>query len=102
MIAHNVFFSLKENTPAIRAKVLADCQKYLTGHPGVQFLAYGTPSDILRDVTDRDYDIGLHVVFEDRASHDAYLIAPRHQQFVAENKVNWKKVRVFDSEVMSA
>ena len=35
-------------------------------------------------------------------SHDLYQDAPRHQQFIAENKPNWKQVRVFDSNVGSA
>ena len=35
----------------------------------------------------------------DRAAHDTYQDAPRHKQFIDENKDNWKKVRVFDSAV---
>jgi hypothetical protein len=41
----------------------------------------------------------LHVVFENRAAHDAYQTAPRHLKFIEENKATWKKVRVFDSDV---
>jgi phosphoenolpyruvate carboxykinase (ATP) len=33
----------------------------------------------------------------DKAAHDAYQVTPKHQQFAAENKANWKKVRVFDA-----
>ena len=50
-------------------------------------------------VNDRDFDVALHIVFKDRAAHDQYQDAPRHKQFIDENKDNWKKVRVFDSEV---
>jgi hypothetical protein len=39
------------------------------------------------------------VVFESRAAHDAYQVAPRHVQFIEENKANWAKVRVFDANV---
>ena len=34
---------------------------------------------------------------EIQAAHDAYQPSPGHQQFIAENKTNWKRVRVFDS-----
>ena len=44
----------------------------------------------------------MHVVFDNRASHDLYQDAPMHLRFVAENKPNWKQVRVFDSNVASA
>ncbi len=42
--------------------------------------------------------LGLIVVFETRADHDAYQAAARHQQFIDENSANWKSVRVFDVE----
>ena len=50
-------------------------------------------------MNDREFDVALQVVFDCRASHDAYQTAPRHLQFIAENKPNWAKVRVFDADV---
>ena len=50
-------------------------------------------------MNDRDFDVALNVVFQDAAAHDAYQKAERHLKFIAENKGNWKKVRVFDSYV---
>ena len=44
-----------------------------------------------------DFDVALHIVFEDKASHDKYLISERHQKFVAVAKELDKSVRVFDS-----
>jgi stress responsive alpha/beta barrel protein len=102
MLVHNVYFSLNESTPAAREKLVASCRKYLTNHPGTVFFAVGTPSDLDRPVNDRDFDVGLHVVFQDRAAHDAYQVAERHQRFIAENKPTWKRVRVFDSDAGSA
>jgi hypothetical protein len=99
MHAHNVYFSLNDASPAAVAAMVADCRKYLAGHPGEVFFAAGTLSDVDRAVSDRNYDVALHIVFADRASHDAYAVAPRHQQFIAANQANWKKVRVFDSVV---
>ncbi len=99
MLAHNVFFSLHENTAENRQKLLADCNTYLSDHPGVLFFGCGSLVDDLdRPVNDLDFDVALHVIFEDRASHDVYQTAPRHLEFIERNKPTWKQVRVFDSQ----
>lgn len=100
MIVHNVFFSLADNSPAARQQLVDACRKLLSGHPGEVYFSAGVVCDTLaRPVNDRDFDVGLHVVFRSLADHDAYQQHPRHLQFIEENKPNWKKVRVFDSEV---
>jgi len=100
MIVHNVYFTLHQNSPAARQKLVDDCQKYLSGHPGVVYFSAGILCDTLdRPVNDREFDVGLHVVFRTLADHDAYQQHPRHLQFIEENKATWKKVRVFDSAV---
>lgn len=100
MLAHNVFFALKDNSAAARQQLLAACKKYLADHPGTVFFSCGTLAEELhREVNDRDFDVGLHLVFQDQAAHDRYQDAPLHHQFVEENRANWKRVRVFDSVV---
>lgn len=97
-LAHDVYFELKDDTPAARASLVAACRKYLTGHPGVLWFAAGTiAEDLARPVNDRDWDVSLHIYFKDKPSHDAYQEAPRHREFIAEQQANWKRVRVFDS-----
>lgn len=102
MLAHNVYFALNESTPANRQKLVDACNKYLAKHPGTVFYGVGTVCDLDRPVNDRDFDVGLHLIFKDRASHDAYQVAPLHEQFIAENRANWKKVRVFDSDIVGS
>jgi hypothetical protein len=100
MFAHMVYFTLKQSTPASRAQLVEACKKYLADHPGVEHFSVGVLADAYRrDVNDRNFDVALHLVFENNAAHDAYQVAPRHQQFIAENKANWASVRVFDAEV---
>jgi hypothetical protein len=102
MIVHNVFFTLHESSPAARQRLLDACQKHLAGHPGEVSFHVGILCDALsRPVNDREYDVGLHIVFRTLADHDSYQEHPRHIQFVDENKSHWKKVRVFDSAVGS-
>ena len=100
MLAHNVFFALNDPTETARANLVQACHKYLSKHPGTVFYACGTlAQELRRDVNDLDFDVALHLVFTDQAAHDTYQSAPLHDQFVAENKASWKKVRVFDSFV---
>ena len=99
-LAHNVYFQLKDATDANRKALVEACQKYLTGHPGVVFFAVGLlEPELTRPVNDRDFDVAQHVVFASRDDHDVYQDAPRHLEFVRENKETWAKVRVFDSLV---
>src|SRR5262245_55591549 len=100
MLAHNVFFSLHDSSAAARSRLVAACKKYLSGHPGTVFFAAGTLAEELsRSVNDRDFDVGLHIIFKNQKAHDDYQVAPLHDQFIRENQANWKKVRVFDSVV---
>ena len=79
---------------------MAACKKYLAHHPGTVFFAAGTlVKELDRPVNVRDFDVALHLIFQTKAAHDAYQVAPLHEQFIAENKDNWKNVRVFDSFV---
>ncbi len=98
LLVHNVYFALKDNSPAEVDRLLAACRKYLTGHPGTVFFGCGRlTSELQRPVNVRDFDVGLHIVFESLAHHDQYQVHPRHVQFVEENKPSWKGVRVFDT-----
>ena len=103
MLAHNVFFSLTDNSPAAKQKLVDDCDRLLAPIPGILFYAAGQLADDLdRDVNDREFDVALHVVFEDRAAHDAYSVHDSHQEFVQKQMDNWKNIRVFDSYVTGA
>src|SRR5262245_58711472 len=87
LLCHNVYFSLKDNSPAAADKLVAACKKYLSKHSGEVFFAAGTlAKDLDRPVNDRDFDVALHIVFQDRAAHDQYQDAARHKQFIEENK----------------
>ncbi|QGJ72337.1 Stress responsive A/B Barrel Domain [Planctomycetales bacterium 10988] len=98
MIVHDVYFQLKDNSPAKTQELVDACVKYLKPQPGVVFFACGTMAkEFDRPVNDRDWDVGLHVVFTDQAAHDRYQEDANHLKFIEENKENWAKVRVFDT-----
>ena len=100
LLAHNVYFTLHDRSDAARDRLIQACLKYLAPHPGIVFFACGgLEPDLRREVNDLGFDVALHVVFADRAAHDAYQTTPAHLRFIDENKANWKQVRVFDSHV---
>jgi hypothetical protein len=102
LLAHNVYFTLKDNSPAACRRLVEACKKYLTVQKGIVYFACGVlEPELARDVNVRDFDVGLHIVFADRAAHDAYQDDPTHIRFIEENKANWTKVRVFDTLVES-
>lgn len=103
VLAHDVYFTLRDASPEAKRQLVEACRRHLTGHEGTVFFATGTRADeMARDVNDRGYDVSLHVYFRDEAAHDAYQDHPRHKQFIEEMNANWKAVRVFDSWVETA
>ncbi len=99
-IAHHVYFTLIDSSKSKVEEQLAACKKFLDNHSGVELFDIGVLNpDLARPVNDRAYDVSLHVVFTDKAAHDRYQTDPRHLQFIAQQKPNWKQVRVFDSDL---
>jgi len=99
-LAHMVYFTLKDDSPAAQQSLIAECHKYLKGHPGEIYFSAGTlVPDLARPVNDRAFHVSLHVVFDSRKAQDDYQVDPRHIEFIEKNKSNWAQVRVFDSYV---
>lgn len=99
-IAHHVFFTLTDQSESATQRLVDSCNQYLDGHPGVTYFAVGRRHpELVREVNDKEYDVSLHLVFEDRKAHDDYQVASRHKQFIEEQKSNWANVRIFDSNL---
>jgi hypothetical protein len=100
LVSHDVYFALKDNSAKAKNHLVSACRKYLSKHPGEVFFAAGVRAEELkREVNDQDFDVALHIVFKTPADQERYQNAPRHKQFIQENRANWKRVRVFDSLV---
>lgn len=100
MHAHNAYFSLKDKSDHAVKSFIVDSKQYLAIIPGIDSFACGVhEAELDRDVNDRDFDVSLHVIFESREAHDAYQVAPSHDEFVARQKDNWSAIRVFDTAV---
>ena len=102
-LAHMVFFTLKDQSPASVDAFVASCKKLLSGHEGCVYFSVGTRADDVDEpVSVKDFDVAVHVVFDSREAKMTYLKNPRHDQFVAENKDFFATVRVFDSYLVEA
>jgi len=100
MLVHDVYLTLKEGGLEACARLVANARALLAHHEGILFFAAGTRATegFERPVNDREFDVALHIVFADRAAHDAYQASPDHRRFVDEGSPNWSGVRVFDSD----
>ncbi len=97
-LAHNVYFSLNDNSDAAKEKLVTACRKYLSGHPGTESFTIGRlAKDLKQPVNDQDFDVSIQFVFTNKAAFEKYSKSEKHLKFIEENKANWKKVRVFDS-----
>jgi len=97
-LIHDVYFTLNDDSEAAKSKLVDDCYKYLSNHPGIIFFAAGEVIEAhQRDVNVRDWQVSLHIMFKSKNYHDQYQKAPDHFKFIEENQDNWKSVRVFDS-----
>ncbi len=100
MLAHDVYFTLNDASPAAQQQLVDACRKYLSGHPGTLWFSVGARApEFARDVNNREFQVALQIVFTDKAAHDQYQQAERHMQFIKESEANWKRVQVFDSYV---
>ncbi len=99
-LAHHVFFTLKDRSEEAVDNLLAACQKYLDDHDGIVDFSVGSREQELDREVNADFDVSLHVIFADRESHDKYQTAPRHLQFIEEQKDNWASVSVCDSNLI--
>ena len=96
-LAHHVFFTLKDKSEDAVASLLADCKEYLDNHEGVVGFSVGRRDTELSREVNVNFDVSLHVIFQDRATHDVYQTAPRHLEFIERQKENWAQVQVCDS-----
>ena len=100
MLSHTVYFTLKDSSEVARQALIDACNTHLKPHSGVEFFAVGTRGEeFQRDVNDRDYHVALHVMFDNKESHDVYQVSEAHLAFIDEGKANWENVRIFDAWV---
>ena len=95
-LSHDVYFRLVDPTPEDVNGLVEACLS-LNRIAGIVELSAGTREESLaREVNQTDFHVALHVVFVDKAAHDAYQDDPIHTGFVEAWGEKFANVRVFD------
>ena len=96
---HVVLFHLKKDAPkGDEESLIADCQQMLTKIPTVRKLRAGRPAQQATERTNKDYQVGLMVLFDNFEGLQKYLDHDQHKQFVKKHEKSFEKVQVFDFE----
>jgi hypothetical protein len=99
-VAHDLYFSLKDGSPEGRAKLIAEARRCLAPHPGIVYFSTGVLTDDMKGLfVDRNFDVVIHMVFENRQALKTYARTDLHNEFVAKQSASFKSVRIFDAEV---
>ncbi|MBL9136430.1 MAG: Dabb family protein [Verrucomicrobiales bacterium] len=97
MFSHVVIFWTDPAQPQAADELVAGMEHYLKGIPGVLSFHIGRMVPSHRPVVDQSYQVGLNLVFPDKATQDAYQVHPQHVEFVEKVfKKVCKKVVVYD------
>lgn len=97
-VGHMVFFTLHDNSIYEKQKLVRDAYAYLRNQPGVVYFSAGERVLTAEtEVNDTEFDVALHMIFENADAYDAYQPSKKHLEFIERNERNWKRVRVFDS-----
>ncbi len=94
---HNLYFSLTDKSPASIKKFTDICVTYLSGHPGIQQFTTGGLTDIKRDVSVRNFEVGVSIIYESKKAYDDYLKSKKHDEFFLATAGMIKDTYIFDS-----
>lgn len=94
---HSIYFSLVDKSAANIARFTALCVKYLSLHGGVLLFDTGGLTDIKRDVSFRDFEVGMDIIWNSKQAYDDYLLSPEHAEFLSTTSGMIAKTYVFDT-----
>lgn len=95
---HGVLFYLKKDAPkSAAADLIADCHSLLAKIPTVRSVRAGRPAAKgTPKVGQRDYDVGLLVLFDNDDGLQSYISHKLHDQFLARHGKHIERVVVVD------
>jgi len=82
MFSHVVIFWTAPQQPGAADELIEAAERYLRPIPGIVHFHVGRMVPSARPVGEQSYQVGLNVVFQDKAAHDAYQVHPGHVEFV--------------------
>jgi len=96
---HDLYFSLTDKSEENIKKFTAICEKYLSGHPGIQQFVTGGLTDIKRDVSVRNFQVAVSIVYESKKAYDHYLKSKKHDEFFPATAGMIANTYIFDSYI---
>ena len=97
MLSHVVIFWTKPEIPGAADALIAGAEQYLRPIPLAKTFHIGRMVASHRDVVDQSYQVGLHLLFADKAAEEAYQVHPLHLEFVEKAfKPNCARATIFD------
>lgn len=94
---HSIYFSLVDKSNGNIEKFTAICVRYLSAHPGIRQFSTGGLTDIKRDVSVRNFDVGVDIIYESKKAYDDYLLSPEHEAFFPATNGMIEHTYIFDS-----
>jgi Stress responsive A/B Barrel Domain len=96
--AHMFFFQLCDSSPELVARFIELCTKYLGGHPGQRHFSVGTRAlEIHRDVSGTNFEVSVHMIFDDIDAFNTYSASLTHEDFITESAGMSPQRIVYDS-----
>jgi hypothetical protein len=96
--AHMFFFQLCDTSPDLVDRFVDLCEKYLGGHPGQQHFSIGVRAlEIHRDVSGTNFEVSVHMIFDDIDAFNAYSESSTHEDFISESAGMSPERIVYDS-----
>jgi|GEM_PF-4465745 len=96
--AHMFFFQLCDSSPELVDRFVGLCRKYLGGHHGQRHFSVGVRAlEIHRDVSGTNFEVSVHMIFDDIDAFNAYSNSPTHEDFITESAGMSPERIVYDS-----
>ena len=96
-LMHSTYFRLKDRSQTSCETYVAACTRYLSISKGIiGFWVGQLGEDFRRPVNDLNFDVAMHIAFENFAAWAAYNDDPNHKQFVQAVGSLAESRRVFD------
>jgi antibiotic biosynthesis monooxygenase (ABM) superfamily enzyme len=92
------FFQLCDTSTELLDRFIVLCEKYLGHHPGQRHFSIGIRAlEIHRDVSGTNFEVSVHMIFDNIDAFDTYSASPMHEEFITESAGMSPERIVYDS-----
>jgi len=96
--AHMFFFQLSDTSQELVNDFIELCRTYLSGHRGQRHFSIGVRAlEINRDVSGTNFEVSVHMIFENMAAFNHYSESPSHEKFITQSAGMSPERIVYDS-----